>query len=104
MLSRAYWEGETKQFSVVSGNLPGTGSQRVSKARGAEESVATVRDDCSSVSDFFAKRYPKSQSQPHWMCQLSQYPDLVLSGAMGGKCLGKGKNDVVEVGRKSNGR
>ena len=78
----------------------------MAKARDAEQSVAAVGDDCSPLSVFFAKRCPKAQSQPHWKLQFSQYPDWVLSGAMEGRYLGKGKKDVVEVWRKrrSNGR
>lgn len=106
VLSGACWEAETQQFSVVAGNLPGSGAPRVAKARDAEQSVATVGDDCSPLSDFFAKRYPKGQSQPHWKLHLLQYSDWVLSGAMEGRSLGKGKKNVVDMGRKrkSNGR
>jgi len=106
VLLGACCEAETKQFSVIAGNLPGSGVPKVAKTRDAEKSVATVGDDCNPLSDFFTKRYPKAQSQPHWKLQLSQCPDWMLSGAMEGRYLGKGKKDVVEVGRKrrSNGR
>lgn len=47
MPSEACWEVETKQFSVIPGNLPGSGGPGVAKARNAEQSVATVGNDCS---------------------------------------------------------
>lgn len=47
MLSGACWEAETKQFSVIAGNLSGSGAPRVAKTRDAEESMATVGGDCS---------------------------------------------------------
>lgn len=106
VLSGASWEAKTQQFSVIAGNLSGSGAPRVAKARDTKQSVETVGDNCSPLADFFAKRYPKGQSQPQWKLQLSEYPDEVLNGAMEGKYLRKSKKDVVEVGRKrrNNGR
>lgn len=63
MLSGAFWEAETQQFSVLATCLALGLSEWL---RDAEESVAAVGDDYSPLSDFFAKRYPNSQSQPHW--------------------------------------
>lgn len=60
MLSGACW---LQQFSVIAGNLPGSGSPRMAKAMHANQSVASAEDDCSLLSGFFAKRYAESWPQ-----------------------------------------
>lgn len=64
--------GSRKPTVFWAGNVPGSGVPRVAKARDAEQSVVTVGDDCSPLSDLFAIKYPEEQSQVHRKLQLSQ--------------------------------
>lgn len=86
--------------SVIAGNLPGSGSPRMAKAMHANQSVASDEDGCSHLSDFFAKRYPESQSQRLWKLQLSQYPEWGLIRVTEGRCFGKGCGGGGEKGEE----